>query len=146
MESDLRVLLEKKGHAVHTVAPQTTALAAVRAMNAHRIGAVLVVEHDVPVGIFSERDVLRRIVETETDPKSVTAGELMSSPLVTVEPNTKVIEAMRLMTDKRIRHLPVMERGRLVGLVSIGDLTKWVTRDLRDEVEQLESYITGPQL
>lgn len=146
MESDLRVLLEKKGHTVHTVGPQTTALAAVRAMNAHRIGAVLVVEHDVPVGIFTERDVLRRIVETQTDPSSVTVSELMSSPLVTVEPKMKVMDAMRLMTDRRVRHLPVMDQGSLVGLVSIGDLTKWVTRDLRDEVEQLESYITGPQL
>ncbi|MEQ8274204.1 MAG: CBS domain-containing protein [Deltaproteobacteria bacterium] len=146
MQSDLRTLLDKKGHAVHTVTPETTALAAVRAMNENRIGAVLVVEHDVPVGIFTERDVLRRVVESEREPKDVPVGELMSSPLVTVEPRMSVMDAMRLMTDRRLRHLPVMEGTRLVGMVSIGDLTKWVTSDLRDEVEQLETYITGPQL
>lgn len=146
MHSDIRELLGKKGHVVHGVLPDTTVFEAVKAMNEHGIGAVLVMEKDLPIGIFSERDVLRRILEPGRDARQTIVRDVMTTPLVTVTQRMTVADAMRLMTVRRLRHLPVVEDDRLVGLVSIGDLTKWVTRDLRDEVEQLESYINGPSL
>jgi CBS domain-containing protein len=136
------MLLEEKGRVVHSVAPDTTVVDAVNAMNAHRLGAVLVVEQGEPVGIFTERDVLRRVVTPGLPPASTLVGDVMTREVIVVTPTTTVEEAMAIVTEKRCRHLPVVEQDRVTGMISIGDLTRWVTRGHVFELQQLINYIT----
>ncbi len=143
MLNHLRQVLAEKGSEVYRVPPETTVLDAVRAMNRHRVGAVLVTDGDRPVGIFTERDVLRRVVDAGRDPATTPVAEVMTRDVVCVSPEITVQEAMAVITEKRCRHLPVMEGERLVGLVSIGDLTRWVTRHQRFHIQDLVNYITG---
>jgi CBS domain-containing protein len=112
-------------------------------MNRERIGAVLVHDGERVVGIFTERDVLTRVIDQGRDPAATPVAEVMTSALITVGPATTVAEAMAVVTEKRCRHLPVMEGDRLVGLVSIGDLTRWLTRHQAWHIEDLVRYITG---
>lgn len=146
MHGAVKDVLDSKGHHVVTVSVEMTAHEAVEVMIEYGIGAVLILERDMPIGIFTERDVLRRIVVPRLDARELDIGSVMSSPVKAISPSMQVHEAMRMMTSRRFRHLPVMEGQRLVGLVSIGDLTNWVTRDLTAAVDQLESYIMGPSL
>lgn len=142
MQTQLAVVVERKGSTVHVVPPSATVLDAVRKMNQERIGALLVREDEQVAGIFTERDVLTRVIDRGLDPSATPVGEVMTSQLVTVGPRTTVEEAMAVVTDKRCRHLPVMDGDRLVGLVSIGDLTRWVTRHQAWHIEDLVRYIT----
>ncbi|HEX9592736.1 MAG TPA: CBS domain-containing protein [bacterium] len=142
MKDPLWMLLEEKGRVVHSVAPDTTVVDAVNAMNAHRLGAVLVVEQGEPVGIFTERDVLRRVVTPGLPPASTLVGDVMTREVIVVTPTTTVEEAMAIVTEKRCRHLPVVEQDRVTGMISIGDLTRWVTRGHVFELQQLINYIT----
>lgn len=146
MERRIREVLRHKGGTIHWVTSDTSVIDAVRVMNRHGIGAVLVKNGDVPVGIFTERDVLVRIVDAGRDPGRTLVDEVMTKSIVTISADRRVVDALRLMTERRVRHLPVIDSDRLIGLVSIGDLTKSLTRDLEEEVEQLEEYITGPHL
>ena len=142
MHTQLAVVVERKGTEVHSVAPTATVLEAVLQMNRERIGALLVREGGQVVGIFSERDVLTRVIARDLDPTTTPVTEVMTTSLVTVGPRTTVAEAMAVVTEKRCRHLPVMEGDRLLGLVSIGDLTRWVTRRQAWHIEDLVRYIT----
>jgi CBS domain-containing protein len=139
----LGVLLQHKGAQVHDVAPSATVLDAVRRMNQERVGALLVRDGGEVVGIFTERDVLVRVIDPGRDPGTTLVGQVMTRELVTVGPGTTVEEAMGVVTEKRCRHLPVMDGGALLGLVSIGDLTRWVTRHQAWHIEDLVRYITG---
>lgn len=114
-------------------------------MNESGVGSLVVLLREEVVGIFSERDVLVRVVDALRDPLSTAVEEVMSTRLVTIGPDAMVAEGMRVMTEKRVRHLPVMEGRQLLGIVSIGDLTKAVVEDLQQEVVQLETYIAGPR-
>jgi len=136
-------ILKEKGAAVHSVEPGASVLDAVQKMNHVRIGALLVVDAGEPVGMFTERDVLTRIVDRQRDPASTRISEVMSTEVVAVSPATKIDEAMAVMTERRCRHLPVIEDGRLAGLVSIGDLTRWLTRTQRYHIQDLVNFITG---
>jgi CBS domain-containing protein len=107
------------------------------------VGAVLVEDGGRLCGILSERDVLRRVIPQALDVGRTPVREVMTTGLLTVRPEQWIKEAMRLMTEKRVRHLPVVEGDRVIGLVSIGDLTKWMSRDLEQEVYELSSYIVG---
>jgi len=142
VQTQLAVVVERKGSTVHAVPPSATVLEAVRRMNQDRIGAVLVRDGEQVAGIFTERDVLTRVVDRGLDPATTPVGEVMTSSLVTVGPRTTVEEAMAVVSEKRCRHLPVMDGDRLVGLVSIGDLTRWVTRHQAWHIEDLVRYIT----
>ena len=142
MKDPLWMLLDEKGRAVHSIAPDTTVVEAVKAMNAHRVGAVLVVEHGEPIGIFTERDVLRRVVTPGLPPASTRVRDVMTDEVIVVNRATTVEEAMAIVTEKRCRHLPVMEDGRVTGIISIGDLTRWVTRGQIFELQQLINYVT----
>src|SRR5512143_58132 len=124
----LKLVLDDKGRAVRTVEPEESVLAAVRTMNEHGIGAMLVMENGQTVGIFTERDVLRRVVAAGRDPAGTPVRDVMTKKIVCVSPSTTVEESMAIVTELRCRHLPVLEDGRVHGLVSIGDLTRWVTR------------------
>jgi CBS domain-containing protein len=137
------ILDTKKTKSLVTISPTATAMEAVNVMNEEKIGSVIVVNDGAPVGIFTERDVLVRIVAAGRDASTTLVEEIMTTELVAVRPSTTVEEAMRIVTTKRCRHLPVMEEGRLVGLVSIGDLTRWTVRDHENRIEGLIDYING---
>ncbi|MCG6964178.1 MAG: CBS domain-containing protein [Acidobacteria bacterium] len=143
MEHLLKAILDFKGSAVHTIAPETTVLDAVGRMNEKGVGALLVTDGDQPVGMFTERDVLRRVVDVRRDPSSTKVAEVMSRELVVVHPEVTVEEAMAIMTERRCRHLPVIEGDDIVGMVSIGDLSRWMSRRQANHINDLMSYITG---
>lgn len=143
MKSTLGELLKDKGARVHRVAPGVSVAEAVDKMNRERVGAVLVMDEDALAGIFTERDVLVRVVGAERDPGQTIVRDVMTTGLVTVSPATTVEQAMVVCTEKRCRHLPVVDGGAVAGMVSIGDLTRWVTRHLEDSVRLLEDYISG---
>ena len=142
MKDTLVAVLARKGSKVHCVVPEATVLAAVRKMNEERIGALLVCDGSDVLGIFTERDILCRIIDSTRDPVTAVA-EVMTNELVAVPPDTLVEEAMAVITEKRCRHLPVIDDGNLVGLVSIGDLTSWVSRHQEGHIKDLLNFITG---
>ena len=139
-------ILRRKGEDVYSVGPLSTVIDAVNTMNDHRVGSVLVLEDGYPVGILSERDVLVRVVAAHRDPRQTLVRDVMTTRLYTASRDHSLLEVMKLMTDRRCRHIPVMDGETLVGLVSIGDLTKATQHNLRQEVRELSSYIGGPYL
>jgi len=136
------VLSEKGGQVFH-VSPTATVIQAVHLMNEKAIGAVLVIDSDKLIGIFSERDVLRRVLDGHRSADETQVCEVMSSPVITITKGKSVQEAMAVMTEKRCRHLPVVDGNDVAGMISIGDLTRWVTLDQAHEIEELVDYITG---
>jgi CBS domain-containing protein len=132
---------EVRGKAIFSVGPEDPVLEAIRLMADERVGALLVMKGDELVGIVSERDYARKVILLGRSSSSTPVWQIMSSPVHTVSPDTTVQDCMRLMTEKRIRHLPVTERGRVVGVISIGDLVKAVIEDQQHTIAQLESYI-----
>ncbi len=141
--STIRDVLERKGANVVTVTHTTTVLEAIATMSDTNIGAV-VVEHDgKAAGIFTERDYLRKIALEGRSADSTRMPEVMSSPLITVEPGESTRDAMETMTECRCRHLVVTEGEEMVGIVSLGDLVKHMLVEAEAEVEQLSSYISG---
>lgn len=143
MKKTLDGLLASKGREVYSIGPEATVLEAVRTMNAEKIGALLICDGGEVLGIFTERDVLTRVLDSELDPAMTRVSEVMSSEIVTVGPSMNVEEAMAVVTEKRCRHLPVLDDGKLVGLVSIGDLTRWVSRHQQGHIQDLVNYITS---
>jgi CBS domain-containing protein len=143
MKDTLNSVLRHKGPTVHQVQPETTVVDAVRQMNRERIGSLLVTDDQRVIGIFSERDVLCRVVDQGRDPAITPVSEVMTRQVVAVSPSTTVDEAMAVVTEKRCRHLPVMEGQQLKGMVSIGDLTQWMTRNQEVHIQDLVNYITG---
>jgi CBS domain-containing protein len=141
MNETLAKVLETKGSDVETVSPETTVLAAVHQMNRCKIGALLVTDRGRPIGIFTERDVLVRVVAAGLDPKTTPVNEVMTRGPVVVRPEVTVSEAMLVITQRRCRHLPVIDYGELRGLISIGDLTSWVVRDQQRTIEDLYDYM-----
>lgn len=134
-------LLARKPRALYTIGPDEPVLEAIRTMADHGIGAVLVVRDEVIVGIVSERDYARKVVLLGRSSSETPVAQIMSSPVVTVTPRQTLDECMRLMTERRIRHLPVVEAGRPIGMLSIGDCVKAVIDEQRRTIEQLEAYI-----
>ena len=137
----MRHILDRKGRAVHSVAPQDPVLEAIRLMAEHHVGALLVMRGEELVGIISERDYARKVILLGRSSSETAVSQIMSSPVTTVGPGATVEECMRIMTERRIRHLPVVEGRRVVGVISIGDLVKAFIEDQRETIEQLESYI-----
>lgn len=140
----VRELLERKGPQVLTVGPDATVLQAALLMNEHRVGALVAVEDGRVVGMFTERDVLLRVVAERRDPEATAVGEVMTAPVVCCSPETTVDEARGVMRDRRIRHLPVADgEGRLLGLISIGDLNAQLQAAQEQTVFLLTEYIQG---
>jgi len=137
------VLRFKVDNALVSVTPATTVLEAVMLMAEKGIGALLVMEGEKMVGIISERDYVRRVALFERSAFATTVGEVMTADVVTVSPKDGTKYCMQLMTDKRLRHLPVVEDGELVGLLSIGDLVKHVIQEQESMIRHLEGYIRG---
>ena len=136
-------LLELKGDAVYTIGPEAPVLDAIRQMAERGIGALLVVRGDELIGIVSERDYARKVILKGRSSKDTPVAEIMTASPICVDPASTVDECMRLCTDQRVRHLPVMDNGRVVGVVSIGDLVKAVIDDQAVEIDQLQRYIAG---
>jgi len=139
----VRQLLQRKPPGVWTIGPEATVYEVLALMAEMNIGAVPVIEGDVLIGIFSERDYARKVILMGRSSRETTVGELMSHPVVTVNPDIPIEGCMALMTDRHFRHLPVVEEGRLIGIVSIGDIGKAIIADQRIFIHDLESYITG---
>ena len=142
MNAPISALLERKGRKVFSVLPTVTISEAVAEMNRQRVGCMLVIEDDQLVGVFTERDVLKRVVGAGVDPTRTRVAEVMTANVITISPDATVEQAMVIFTEKRCRHLPVIEQGRLVGTISIGDITRWMADSSRAEAEHLKNYIT----
>src|SRR5581483_6272021 len=135
-------VLRNKGSAVATVSPDTTVTELLAGMAQHNIGAMVVTGPDGVLGIVSERDVVRRLQERGADLLQLPVSEIMTTVLVTCSPEDAVNDLSGLMTENRVRHVPVISNGQLVGIVSIGDVVKTRMEELKAEQEQLQTYIT----
>ncbi|HEY5791467.1 MAG TPA: CBS domain-containing protein [Gammaproteobacteria bacterium] len=144
METPLGQILQNKGAHIHRVSSSATVREAVREMNQHGIGSLMVVDNGQTVGIFTERDVLTRVIDAGRDPEQTQVAAVMTGNPVCVHESTTISEAMSVMKARRFRHLPITsESGQLIGILSIGDLIAWLVEDREAEIEQLTSYIAG---
>jgi len=141
MSTVAQILKSKSNQSVHTIAPTASVFDAVKLMAEKNIGAVLVGEGGKVAGIFTERDYARKIVLMSKSSKDTPVRECMTAQVMFVRPEQTSEECMALMTENRLRHLPVMDQGKLLGLVSIGDLVKDVISEQKFMIEQLEQYI-----
>jgi CBS domain-containing protein len=139
----VRHLLEGKGSDVYAIAPDAPVLEAIRQMAERRVGALLVMKGDQLAGIVSERDYARKVILQGRSSAQTAVSDIMSASPLTVSPETDVFDCMRLCTDRRVRHLPVIENQRVVGVISIGDLVKAVIDVQAEQIEQLQRYITS---
>jgi CBS domain-containing protein len=144
METPVGKLLKIKSSAIVTTSPATTIFDAVKQMEDAHIGSLPVVDETGKIiGMLTERDCLRRVLLKEKPLRTVTVGEVMSSPVVTVQCTELIESCMKIMTERRLRHLPVMEKATLIGLISIGDVVKFLCTEREQDIQQLEQYITG---
>jgi CBS domain-containing protein len=141
--SQVKHLLQNKGDTIFSVAPDAPVLEAIKQMAEHRIGALLVLRGTELVGVVSERDYARKVILQGKSSSQTAVSDIMTANPLTVGPDTDVLDCMRLCTDSRIRHLPVMNDGNLVGIISIGDLVKAVIDAQAEQIEHLERYITS---
>ncbi|PKO20048.1 histidine kinase [candidate division BRC1 bacterium HGW-BRC1-1] len=137
-------ILKRKGREVHTIAPGVSVLDATKLMNEHRIGALLVVENDAVVGMFTERDVLTRIVAVSRDPAATKVSEVMTTPVAYCTPESSLEECSDIFTARHIRHLPVLSENKLMGVITSGDLLAFETTAHQRTIYYLEAYIQGP--
>ena len=137
------ILKSKADPAVHTIGPEASVFEAVQSMAQKNIGALLVVEHDQVIGMITERDYARKIVLMARSSRETKLRDIMTRPVMYVRPQHTSEECMALMTENRLRHLPVLEEGQLIGLISIGDLVKNIISEQKFIIEQLEHYISG---
>lgn len=136
-------LLDKKGRHVISVAPDASVLDAIKIMADKAIGALVVMEGDKLLGIMSERDYARKVIIKGRASESTRVAEIMTSDVLTTSSSQTVNECMNLMTEKKIRHLPVVEDDVVIGMISIGDLVEAIISDQKEEIQQLEQYISG---
>jgi len=143
MKSVAQLLAAKPEQTVHAIAPTASVFDAVKLMAEKNIGALLVMEGETIDGIITERDYARKIILMDRSSKETPVRDIMISPVMHVRPEQTNEECMALMTDNRVRHLPVMDQGKLVGLISIGDLVKDIISEQKFIIDQLEHYIKG---
>ena len=141
--SQVKHLLESKGSTIFSIAPDAPVLEAITRMAEHRVGALLVMRGKQLVGVVSERDYARKVILQGRSSSQTAVSDIMSSEPVTVGPDTDVFDCMRLCTDSRIRHLPVVRGDAVVGVISIGDLVKAVIDAQAEQIEHLQRYITS---
>lgn len=136
-------ILETKGYSVYKVTPEDTVYDALKLMAGQNIGAVLVVENDEVQGIFSERDYARKLILMGKTSRDSKVGDLMTDRVYAVKLHSTINECMKIMTDYRVRHLPVIENGKLLGVISIGDVVNKTIQQQSNTITQLEDYIVG---
>lgn len=139
----VRNLLQTKGNAIFSVEPSTMVYRAIELMCEKNIGGLLICENGKLLGIFTERDYARKLILKGRSSKDTPIRDLMTSNLITVTPDTSVDDCMRVMTGRKIRHLPVLDNNELVGIISIGDVVRFVIEEQKSIIEHLEHYITG---
>ncbi|MGN2251204.1 CBS domain-containing protein [Frateuria sp. GZRe14] len=139
----VRHLLQSKGSDVYAIAPEAPVLDAIRQMAERRVGALVVMKGEALSGIVSERDYARKVILQGRSSAQTAVADIMSGEPLTISPETDVFDCMRLCTERRVRHLPVVEGGRVVGVISIGDLVKAVIDAQAEQIEQLQRYITS---
>lgn len=139
----VRQILQSKGHTVWSVAPQTSVYEALQLMAEKDIGALLVLDGEKVAGIFSERDYARKVILRGKSSIDTPVREIMTDEVIYIHPGQTIEECMEIMTEKRVRHLPVFEDGELVGIVSIGDVVKAIISEQELIIEQLGNYIMG---
>jgi len=139
-----RSVIERKGGVVHTIGPEATVYDAIARMDELKIGALFVVEDSRLVGVFTERDYARKIILQDRASKQTRVQEIMTTPVIYVEASTSLAECMRIIDHERVRHLPVMEAGKLVGVVSIGDVVRTIIAQQADTIDYLHTMITDP--
>ena len=136
-------VLKIKGTHVWSIEPTATVYSAIEKMSAKRVGALLVMASGMLVGIISERDYAREVILKNRSSKNTEVREIMTCPVVWVTPDNTVEECMRIMTERRIRHLPVLMRNAVIGVISIGDLVNWIINAQEEAIVQLQNYIEG---
>jgi CBS domain-containing protein len=139
----ISAILREKGGAIYSIAPDKTVYEAIETMAARNIGALLVMSNDRLVGIISERDYTRKIALKGKQSKQTPVSEIMFSPVISVGEDASVEECMELMTQRRIRHLPVKNGEQVLGVVSIGDLINWIIKTQREVLNSMEDFISG---
>jgi CBS domain-containing protein len=138
-----RHLLQDKGSAIHSVTPDDSVLDAIRRMAEQHIGALLVMTGSTLVGIVSERDYARKVILKDRSSRDTRVADIMSAPVITVAPEATVDDCMHTVTEHRVRHLPVVADGQVIGVLSIGDLVKAVIDEQAEQIQQLHSYIAS---
>lgn len=138
----VKSILKNKGNAVFSVEPHVTVYKAIELMCEKNIGGLLIVENDKLAGIFTERDYARKLILKGKSSKDTTISELMTKNPFTVSPESSIEECMQMMSDKRVRHLPVLEDDKLVGMISIGDVVRFIIEEQKSIIEHLEHYIS----
>ena len=142
-DEPISLLLSQKGRAVWSISPEATVYEAIERMSEINIGALVVISAEKLVGIVSERDYARKVILNGRQSHEIRVREIMSMPVFYVAPQTTIDECMRLMASRQVRHLPVLEDERIVGMISMGDLVKWIIGSHEQTIQQLESYIGG---
>jgi CBS domain-containing protein len=139
----VKQIVQNKSTAIYSVTPSTSVLDALQVMMDKNISALLVMEDEALKGIFTERDYARKIILQGKSSKETLISDVMTAHLETVGLNSTVDQCMQIMTDRHIRHLPIIEDGKVGGMISIGDLVKFVIEDQKQTIEQLQSYISS---
>ena len=139
-----RSVLEQKGRGVHSIGPDASVYDAIARMDEQKVGALFVIEDSRLVGVISERDYARKVILQDRASKQTLVQEVMTTPVIYVEASTPLSECMRIIDHERVRHLPVMEAGKLVGVVSIGDVVRTIIAQQADKIDYLSTMITDP--
>ncbi len=139
----IKQLLDKKNGEIQTIDKNSSVYDAIKAMSDHHIGSLLVMEDDQLIGIITERDYSRNVILKGKSSKSTPVKDIMVSKVLCAKPHQSIQECMALMTDKHVRHLPIIDDGKVIGIISIGDLVKAIISEQKFMIEQLEHYISG---
>lgn len=143
MDTPISRLIENKGNRIVSISPDASVLEAAQKMRDEKIGAIMVMEKNALVGIMSERDIMNRVVAEEKDPAATLVQDVMTTRVSVINPRITVRDAMQIVTEKHLRHMPIVQNGELMGMLSSGDLTRSIVSEEEEYIETLFEYISG---